>query len=66
MQHGDPMNNKLKAKIIENYGKQWVFAREIKVDSSYVSKVVTGAKDLPDREKVRWAKKLNTTTEIFD
>ena len=60
------MNNQLKAKIIEHYGKQWIFAKELGVDDTIVSRIVTGARKLSETEKIRWAEKLKTTVEIFD
>ena len=60
------MNNTLKARIIEIYGKQWMFARAIKVDDSMVSKIVTGCRELSEKEKTRWAKALKTSVEIFN
>jgi len=53
------MNNKLKAKIIEKFGKQWVFAKDIGVDESFVSRIITGARSLPDNKKDQWAVKLD-------
>ncbi len=65
MTNNEDTNNKAKAKIIEKYGTQWKFARVIGVDESYVSKVITGAKVLPDKRKEEWAKALGTTVDIF-
>lgn len=60
------MNYKLKGKIIEKYGKQWMFAKEVGVDETLVSRVITGARDLPSDKQSKWAKKLNCTVkEIF-
>ena len=60
------MNNKLKGKIIEKYGKQWMFAKEIGVDETFVSRVITGARDLPLDKQSQWADKLNCNVkEIF-
>ncbi len=57
------MNLKLKAKIIEKYGKQWMFAKDIGVDESYVSRIITGARLLPDTNKKEWADLLGSTVE---
>ena len=60
------MNRKLKAKIIEQHGKQWKFAKKIGVDESIVSKVVTGAKELPEQKQSDWAKELDCNVkDIF-
>lgn len=60
------MNRKLKAKMIEHYGKQWEFARALGVDDTVVSRVVTGARPLPAEKQEIWAKKLKcTVAEIF-
>jgi DNA-binding XRE family transcriptional regulator len=60
------MNLKLKIKIIENFGKQWVFAQSLGIDDSAVSKAITGAKVLSQDKKAEWAKALNcTVSDIF-
>jgi len=60
------MNLQLKSRIIAKYGKQWVFAREIGVHDSVVSKVVTGARELPADQIQLWAEKLDCDiNEIF-
>jgi DNA-binding XRE family transcriptional regulator len=60
------MNTKLKAKIIERYGKQIEFARAIGVSEQKVTRVVTG-RLLPEKEEqAAWAKALDTTVaEVF-
>lgn len=60
------MNMKLKIKIIEKFGKQWVFAQSLGIDDSVVSKAITGAKALSQDKKAEWAKALDcTVSEIF-
>lgn len=38
------MNNILKAKIIEKFEKQWIFAQKIGIHESVLSKIITGCK----------------------
>ena len=52
------MNRSLKARIIEQYGKQWVFAKALAQSESIVSKVVQGQKELSPEEKMKWAQAL--------
>ncbi len=60
------MNYKLKALIIEHFGKQWMFAKAIGIDETLVSRVVTGARALPPEKQKLWAKKLHCkVSEIF-
>ncbi|MCB2216242.1 MAG: hypothetical protein KQH59_09250 [Desulfobulbaceae bacterium] len=59
-------NWKLKATIADRFGKQWRFAQELGIDPAVVSRVVTGAADLPDKEKSRWARKLQAPETIFN
>lgn len=52
------MGNTLKALIVKKYGKQWVFANELGIDDSVVSKYVTGRKILTPEQRKIWAEKL--------
>jgi len=60
------MNWPLKVRIIEHFGKQWLFARELGIDDSIVSRVINGAKDLPPEQQKRWAKAMRCqVADIF-
>lgn len=48
---GDFMNRKLKAKIIEVYGKQADFAKACGKSDAWVSKIVTGRNEPNEAEK---------------
>ena len=61
------MNYRLKAKIVEKYGKQWVFAKVLGIDETIVSRIVTGARELSKDEQNRWAEVLQCKPEkIFN
>ena len=59
------MNKRLKGKIVERFGSQADFAQKAMVDETIVSRVIRGRRVLPDAEKARWAKILDTGTEVF-
>lgn len=60
-------NRILKAKIIEIYGSQYGFAKEIGVHESYISYVVNNKRMLAEKEMQRWAKKLKCEArDIFN
>lgn len=50
--------NRLKARIVERFGTQADFAAFIKVDESFVSRVVNGRREIPEDQKGAWAKAL--------
>ena len=52
------MNNLLKAKIIEKFGKQWLFARKIGIHESVLSKIISGCKPPSKDQKKMIAKGL--------
>jgi len=60
------MNMALKLKIIEKFKTQHLFSQAVKKSESYVSYVINGWKDIDDKEKKRWAKKLDVEVTIFD
>ena len=57
------MNRKLKARIIEQFGTQIVFAKAIKEYEYFVSRVVQNHTELPKHEQIRWANVLNSRAE---
>ena len=59
------MNKRLKGKIVEIFGSQADFAQKAMVDETIVSRVIRGRRDLSEEEKARWAKILDTGTEVF-
>lgn len=60
------MNRKLKARIIEYFGTQWQFARDLNLHEVEVSQVVRGRRMLEPEEQARWAKALKTDPkELF-
>jgi hypothetical protein len=52
------MNLKLKARIIEQYGAQYRFARELNVQETEITNVVHGRKELAPNELREWARLL--------
>lgn len=56
-------NLPLKALIVGKYGTQVDFAEEVGVDSSYVSMVIGGRRQLADDQKARWAAALGSRPE---
>jgi len=61
------MNKALKLKIIEMFGTQADFAKELEVDESYVSRVIRGRRELDLPIQNRWAKLLKCKSEnIFE
>lgn len=60
------MNLKLKAKIIEKFGKMIDFSKKVGMTEQAVSRIVTGRQALPGSEKEKWAKFLECKIdEIF-
>jgi len=57
------MGNEIKALIVKRYGQQWRFARELGVDDSIVSKIVTGRTHLKPEQRKLWAEKLGCKVE---
>lgn len=57
------LNKKLKGKIVETFGSQGAFARQIGVREQFVSKVVRGWVSLGQRERAQWARVLNDNAE---
>jgi transcriptional regulator with XRE-family HTH domain len=59
-------NKKLKAKIVEHFGTQRLFAFKMQTDSSFVSKVVRGYRILDPERQALWAEALGCEVdEIF-
>jgi len=52
------MNRKLKAKIIEVFGTQGDFARELGIDESVISRVIRGRRLIRPEEAKKWAEVL--------
>lgn len=52
------MDNKLRAKIIENYGSQYKFAHALGTHETEVSSVVRGHKTLTPEKRRLWARLL--------
>jgi len=60
------MNRKLKAKIFEKFGTQYVFSKTVGVHESHVSRVVQGCRALTEAERQEWASLLGTdSTELW-
>jgi plasmid maintenance system antidote protein VapI len=57
------MNQKLKAKIIENYGSQFRFAHALGTHETEISAVVRGRKTLEPDKLREWARLLNCNVE---
>ena len=53
------MNLKLKARMVEFYGSQRGFSREIGINEGRVSQVVKGHWRLSPEERQRWAERLH-------
>jgi DNA-binding transcriptional regulator YdaS (Cro superfamily) len=60
------VNKKLKAKIIERFGSQFVFSQELGVHESEVSKIIRGRHQLSPEKKERWCSVLGCNETIFD
>jgi transcriptional regulator with XRE-family HTH domain len=58
------INWKLKEKIVDTCGAQADFARLMKLDDTYVSKVIRGRRFLDETTKEAWAKALGC--EVWD
>jgi transcriptional regulator with XRE-family HTH domain len=59
-------NRKLKAKIVEHFGTQRLFAFKMQIDSSFVSKIVRGYRSLDPERQALWAEVLKSEVdEIF-
>jgi len=57
---------KLKAKIVELFEYQADFAHAVEVDTSYISHIVSGTKELPQKHRRKWADALDSTVaELF-
>jgi hypothetical protein len=52
------MKRKLKARIIEQFGAQYRFARELNVQETEISAVIRGHKDLEPEKRRKWARVL--------
>jgi hypothetical protein len=59
------MKRKLRAKIIENFGTQSDFAQAIRVDESFVSRVIHGRRKLSERDRNLWCRVLKCRPELF-
>jgi hypothetical protein len=53
------MNLRLKGAIYGKFGSQVNFARKFKIDETYLSKIVTNRRKLPDKEQKLWARWLD-------
>lgn len=53
------MNKKLKAKIIEHYGSQFLFAVMMGLHETAVSRIIRGRRTLSAEDRKRWADALN-------
>jgi plasmid maintenance system antidote protein VapI len=63
---GSKMNKILKGEIVKKCGTQYLFAGELKIRESEVSKVIRGKKQLDPDEKKVWADALDVeVSEIF-
>ncbi len=61
------MNLKLKGRIVERFGSQANFALVAKVDEPFLSRVVTGRRQLPEDEQERWCSLLGCKpAELFN
>lgn len=61
------MNKILKARIVEKFGSQWVFAQEINEHEATVSRVIRGRLVLSAEKRARWAKVLGkSSAELFN
>ena len=59
------MNRQLKAKIIENYGHQWRFAKAVNERESVVSEIINGKRCLTDKKKKSWGRALKADPETL-
>jgi hypothetical protein len=57
------MNLELKAEIVRRYGSQANFSTALKVDESFVSRVVRGRRTLEPKEQKKWAQALGKKPE---
>jgi hypothetical protein len=57
------MNKKLKAKIIEHYGSQFLFSVFMNIHESEVSRVIRGRRPLRDEDREKWAEALSVKPE---
>jgi hypothetical protein len=51
-------NNELKGRIVTIYGKQYLFARDIKATETKVSRVIAGVNNLESSEARAWERAL--------
>lgn len=59
-------NLKLKAKIVELFGSQAVFAKKVKTSAPIVSMVINGFHSLDENQRRTWAKRLRCqVSDIF-
>ena len=63
MEDGLKFNYKLKCKIMEKFGTQNEFAKQIKFPREFVSFVVRGRMNLTNTQKEFWVKTLESTVE---
>lgn len=52
------MNFKLKARIIENFGSQFAFARKLQVRECFISEVLRSRRRLTAAQAANWSKAL--------
>ncbi len=57
------MNKRLRLKIIEKFDYQRDFAQAVKVDDSFVSRVIRGRRSLPEEKRREWAQALDCRPE---
>ncbi len=61
------MNRTLKARIVEIFGTQTEFARQVQESETIVSRVIRGHSALPDGKKKVWARVLDTNVnDLFN
>jgi plasmid maintenance system antidote protein VapI len=59
------MNLNLKAKIVQIFGTQYAFAKEVGTHECVVSRVVRGRENLTEASKKKWADILKSDPEIL-
>lgn len=62
------MNRKLKAKIIERYGSQFLFATTMGLHEASVSRIIRGRRALSPEDRAQWAVALgiDVNDSLFD
>ena len=60
------VNQKLKGRIVSEYGSQANFAAVMRLDESLVSRVVQGRRPLAPADVAAWSRALGCGPEIFE